>query len=237
MKKPEIKKGDYLSYLKWFWWFIWDDNSIYSWIANVVVAFVLIKFIVYPLLGLIFTTTHPIVAVVSGSMEHKIADECVSYDINGLCAMSAKAICGKTYQEKASLNLQEYWRECGQWYEKRNITFDEFSSYDMKNGFNKGDIILLKGKNSKDLKRGDIIVFQSPFHPEPIIHRIVAINVSDGKRFFTTKGDHNGESGPVDVRIDESKVIGKAYLKIPYMGYIKIWFMEMVYFLRDLVLG
>ena len=52
------------------WYFIWDDDSIYSWLVNVVLAFVLIKFIVYPVLGLLLQTNYPIVAVVSSSMEH-----------------------------------------------------------------------------------------------------------------------------------------------------------------------
>ena len=52
------------------WWFVWEDNSIWSWLVNIVLAFILIKFIVYPGLGLLLTTSHPIVAVVSTSMEH-----------------------------------------------------------------------------------------------------------------------------------------------------------------------
>lgn len=55
---------------KKFRFFIFEDNSIWSWMFDIVFAFVLIKFIVYPLLGLLLSTTHPIVAVVSGSMEH-----------------------------------------------------------------------------------------------------------------------------------------------------------------------
>ena len=56
-------------YWKKFWHFIWEDDSVWSWIANVALAFILIKFIVYPTLVLL-QTTHPVVAVVSESMEH-----------------------------------------------------------------------------------------------------------------------------------------------------------------------
>lgn len=55
---------------KKIWDFIWNDDSLLSWIVNILVAFILIKFLVYPGLGLIFGTNYPIVAVVSGSMEH-----------------------------------------------------------------------------------------------------------------------------------------------------------------------
>src|SRR3989338_5715499 len=61
-----LKKG-----WKKAWHFLWEDDSLLSWAANVIVAFVLIKFVVYPVLGLLLSTSYPVVAVVSGSMEHK----------------------------------------------------------------------------------------------------------------------------------------------------------------------
>ena len=56
--------------LKKFWHFIWEEDSLLSWIVNIIIAFILIKFIVYPGLGYLLATTHPVVAVVSESMEH-----------------------------------------------------------------------------------------------------------------------------------------------------------------------
>lgn len=64
------KTRSFTSQLKRFWHFVWHDDSWLSWIVNVLLAFILVKFIVYPGLGLLLGTTHPIVAVVSGSMEH-----------------------------------------------------------------------------------------------------------------------------------------------------------------------
>ena len=66
MKKEKAKK-----ILKKTWHFIWHDESLLSWIVNVLLAFLIIYFIVYPVLGLVFSTSHPIVAVVSPSMEHQ----------------------------------------------------------------------------------------------------------------------------------------------------------------------
>ena len=56
--------------LKKTWNFFWHDDSLGSWMANIVVAFLVIKFILYPLLGVVLGTSFPIVAVVSESMEH-----------------------------------------------------------------------------------------------------------------------------------------------------------------------
>jgi len=228
MKKPQIKKGDYLSYLKWFWWFLWDDNSVWSWIANVVVAFVVIKFIVYPGLGFLFATSHPIVAVVSGSMEHKYAVECIDADpVTLACISKQTVLCSTIHPRKLFVSFNEYWDICGSWYENKQITKEDFKGFPLSHGFNKGDIIILLGKNPKNLKIGDIIVFQS-FKTEPIIHRIIAINDTPAGRLFTTKGDHNPDSGFIDRNIAENQVIGRAYLRIPYLGYVKIWFVELL---------
>ena len=63
-----------LSYLKKFWYYIWYDDSFGSYIANFAFAYVFIKFILFPSLGLLLGTSFPIVAIVSGSMEHKIVN-------------------------------------------------------------------------------------------------------------------------------------------------------------------
>ena len=52
------------------WHFLWYEDSVASWLVNIVLAFVLIKFVLYPGLGLILGTQFPVVAVVSSSMEH-----------------------------------------------------------------------------------------------------------------------------------------------------------------------
>ena len=58
--------------LKKTWQFIWEDNSVWSWIVNIIIAFVLTKFVIYPILSLVLGTSYPVVAVVSSSMEHTI---------------------------------------------------------------------------------------------------------------------------------------------------------------------
>lgn len=57
--------------LKEFWNWLWHDDSMTSWVVSIALAFVVIKFIVYPLLGLLLGTQFPVVAVVSDSMEHR----------------------------------------------------------------------------------------------------------------------------------------------------------------------
>ena len=104
----------------------------------------------------------------------------------------------------------------------------------MKNGFKKGDIIIVWGRFTPKL--GDIIIFKpgaSSIAPRPIIHRIIDIN-EDGT--FQTKGDHNKEQLTTsnnfyktdETTITKEQIIGKAVIKIPYLGWIKIWFTDLI---------
>lgn len=188
-------------HLKKFWWFIWEDDSIWSWIANVILAFVLIKFVVYPLLGLILSTSHPIVAVVSGSMEHD-----GSFD--------------------------EWWASQQEWYSENGISMEQFRDFSFRNGFNKGDIMVLKGYDPSRINVGDIIVFTAN-KPDPIIHRVVAKWNSDGKIHFQTKGDFNhGFANVGEEDILQERVIGRALFRIPYIGYVKIAFVGLIDLIR-----
>ena len=154
MNKKEGKK-----LLKKTWHFIWEDNSIWSWIVNIVLAFVLIKFIVYPGLGFILSTSHPVVAVVSESMEHR-------------------------------MEFDEWWKRNNDWYIENGVTKQEFEEFSLKNGFNKGDIILLVGRSAEQIEVGNVIVLNSN-GKDPIIHRVVTKMEDNDEIYFQTKGDNN----------------------------------------------
>src|SRR3989338_778022 len=145
-------KKDTRKVLQKVWHFICEDNSIWSWIVNIILAFVLIKFIVYPGLGFLLNTTHPVVAVVSESMEH-------------------------------NANFENWWDKNGQWYIDRDIDKPQFSEFSLKNGFNKGDIMILFGKSPDKIETGDVIVFVSN-KKDPIIHRVVKKAEEDGIFYY-----------------------------------------------------
>ena len=198
MNKKKFKK-----LLKKTWHFIWEDNSIWSWVVNIILAFVLIKFIVYPGLGLILSTSHPVVAVVSSSMEH-------------------------------NMNFEAWWEENKDWYMENGINEDDFETSSFRNGFNKGDIMVLVGKDAKNIEVGNVIVFRSS-KKDPIIHRVVKKFENDNDIYFQTKGDNNEDSIKNDAldetNIREDVIIGKAVLRVPFLGYIKIWFVAALKFL------
>lgn len=179
--------------LKRIWHFIWEDNSMASWLVNILLAFVLVKFIIYPGLGLLFGTSYPVVAVVSGSMTHD------------------------------NLHFDTWWDANKEWYSGSGLTKEQFEEFPFYNGFNEGDIMVLFGTELPNVKTGEVIVYAS--HPDypPIIHRVVN---KQGVEYLETKGDHNVV--PDKEKVNEEKLIGKAVLRIPYLGWVKIWFTELI---------
>jgi signal peptidase I len=235
------KKGRFRSASKKVWNFIWNDDSVWSWIVNIVLAFVIIKFIFYPAIGLALGTNHPIVAVISESMEHKTnpacrevnsARECVSY------YPGVYVLCSRVFPEKTKVDSGIFWESCGSFYSQYNITQEDFSRFPFSSGFNKGDLIILRGKKPGSINVGDIVVY-SAGNFEPIIHRVVHKNETFSeaenrtKYYFTTKGDHNSDSIPLDINFPEEKVLGTGLVRVPYLGYIKIWFVD--YFVAPIV--
>jgi signal peptidase I len=188
--------------LKKIWYFLWEEESIWSWIANVVLAFLIIKFLLYPGLGFVLGTPAPIVAVVSGSMEH---------DGNFDQFWSEPMCCNSACSRK---EVQ------GTFYENMNITRAQFSDFDFLNGFNKGDIMILY--SPEDAETGDVIVYIVPNRPDPIIHRVISKSEENGRALFWTKGDHNCDTGDFEEHIPSERVIGKAVWRVPLLGWVKI---------------
>ncbi len=208
--KPAAQAGK--TPLQKAWHFLWYEDSVASWVASIGLAFVLIKFVIYPVLGVALGTTFPVVAVVSESMEH-------------------------------TQSFDAWWAQQESLYAQFNITKSEFARFPMDGGFNKGDIILLVGAGPDKVAKGDVIVFWGG-KAYPIIHRVVQVGTGkDGVRFFETKGDNNLGQIVEPPLLDEryvpmtracsddpsgrcQVVFGRAVLRIPYLGWVKIGFVD-----------
>ena len=84
----------------------------------------------------------------------------------------------------------------------------------------KGDMIVIQG--TQDVKVGDIIVYESQLYKYPIIHRVIEVS-TEGVR---TKGDNNSGPDPWVTPLD--KVRGKAILRIPLLGWVKVGAFELL---------
>lgn len=164
-------------------------------------------------LGYALHTETPVVAVFSCSMEHTRVN-------NWYCGLPSDQVCGKKI-EADPRSLEEYWNICGSWYESNGISKDIFNSFVFNKGLTVGDMIVVYGGN--DVSVGNIIIFNTNVRKYPIIHRIYKIN-PDGA--ILTKGDNNEYPDNWSPEITKSNINGKAVLKIPLLGWVKILFVE-----------
>ncbi len=171
--------------IKKIWKYLQKDTWD-SWLVSLILVFIIIKFVFFPLLSLATGTSLPLVVVESCSMYHETS-------FNG------------------------WWTANSAWYDANDIAASEFKSYSMHNGLNKGDIILVWGHSNYN--KGDIIIFSAPTK-YPIIHRIISESP------LSTKGDHNLGQLDVEKDIQEEVIIGKAVVKIPLLGWLKLVFFE-----------
>jgi signal peptidase I len=225
MERQIINQNSNTNNLKKAWKWIWNSDSAWSWIVALLLIFVFIKFIFFPAISLIMGTSLPLAGVESSSMDHQIISD----------GYSTYNICGKIFDKQniKHLSFDDYWNNCGSWYEEKNISKTLFSSFSLSSGFSKGDIIIVWGRFTP--KIGDIIIFgpnQDSLSPHPIIHRIVSIN----NNIIQTKGDHNQAQLTAnnniyktdETNIQENQIIGKAIFKVPYLGWPKVWLSDII---------
>jgi len=185
--------------LKKFWHLLWKDESWKGWIFSIIFLFVFIKFILFPILGLITGTSLPLAIVESCSMYHK-GNFLSSYD--------------------------SWWKNHENKYEEFEITKERFEKYTLKKGFNKGDILFITGVKAEEIKVGDIIIFNANYQ-NPLIHRVIDVKKENNKYSFSTIGDNNNGQLEVEQNISENQIIGKARFNIaPYVGWVKLIFFE-----------
>ena len=184
-----------------FWFLLWKDNSFKGWIFSLIVIFIFIRFIFFPLLSLTTGTTLPLAIVESCSMYHH----------------------GDIFS-----NFNKWWSGHEHYYLMRNITKREFDNFKFYNGLDKGDVLFIVGTSPQNIKVGDIIVFNIPGQSVPVIHRVVNITFSNGTYFFSTMGDNNaGQQLPLEKKINQGQIVGKAVLKAaPFVGWVKLIFFQ-----------
>lgn len=189
-------------YLDKFWFLLWKDDSLKGWIFSIVFLLVFIKLIFFPGLSLLTGTELPLAIVESCSMYH---------DGNLLS------------------NFNEWYERHDEKYKGFGISENEFQNFGFKKGFNKGDILFIIGTDAEDLDVGDVVIFHSN-RKNPIIHRIIEKETEEdtGDIYFSTIGDNNNGQLQSELKIHESRIIGKAVFRlVPYLGWGKLIFFEL----------
>lgn len=116
-----------------------------------------------------------------------------------------------------SSGFENWWNANGAKYEARGINKEQFQEFSLKNGLNKGDIIIVKGK--ENYEAGDIVIFIANTQ-YPIIHRLIRDNP------YQTLGDNNPTQLAFEQYINDEQVIGQAWGRIPLLGWVKLIFFE-----------
>lgn len=92
----------------------------------------------------------------------------------------------------------------------------------MEPAINRGDLVLTKITDSKDIVVGDVITFYPSINPDAYLtHRVIekTENYNDlGLIGFKTKGDNNESAD--NMVVSEKKVVGVVKIVIPYLGFI-----------------
>lgn len=104
------------------------------------------------------------------------------------------------------------------------MPFYAIPSASMAPTLNVGDLVIVRGVNPCAINVGDIIVFNVPkaysgLSPSPVIHRVIAIEWSEGTPFFRTKGDN--PSCDVDPwLVPAENILGVYVTRVPFLGYV-----------------
>lgn len=82
-----------------------------------------------------------------------------------------------------------------------------------------GSLIVADGCSPEEIREGDVISFVANEKLVTVTHRVVSIDSEN--RLFYTKGDANNTADGSPVAFEN--LIGKAVIRIPYLGYASIW--------------
>jgi len=98
----------------------------------------------------------------------------------------------------------------------------------MEPTFYKGDLVVVKGIDPREIGVGDVIVYDNPIRHIPVVHRVVGIEKEEGRFFFYTKGDNSRTNQYTDQvagiapPIRDDWVEGRVVLIVPKLGWFKV---------------
>lgn len=111
------------------------------------------------------------------------------------------------------------------------------SSGSMAPAFNRGDLVILWGRDADGIDVGDVIAFRAPNPYEatvqsPVLHRVIGKFDRNGEIYFETRGDANPSPDPWEV--PAPNLVGECAARIPYLG-LPILFAKNIYGLASLL--
>lgn len=96
------------------------------------------------------------------------------------------------------------------------------TSNSMADTLKRGDVVFVKPVTFNELQVGDVVTVESADGKFHFTHRIVEINKAEGT--VNTRGDANDSDDPMPA--DGEKIVGKMWYKVPFLGYLSIFFLN-----------
>lgn len=103
------------------------------------------------------------------------------------------------------------------WLVFRGFNESDYASWPFMNGMEVGDAVTV---TPGSISVGDVIIYYRG--NDMIIHRVVNTTEIGGVNYYTTKGDANPESMAFEVNVPESLVVGKAGVRVPFIGWPRV---------------
>lgn len=105
-------------------------------------------------------------------------------------------------------------------------------SSSMEPTFYRGDLVVVKGYDTEDIRVGDIIVYDNPYRGVPVVHRVIDIKKTENGLMFYTKGDNqrtnqlSDQTSGIAPPIRPSWIRGKVILIVPKLGWLRVMLTE-----------
>lgn len=195
-KHNQKGKGKQNVFIK-IWNFLWKSNSVWSWIASLIIIFLIVKFVVFPFFGFMLGSPLPFVIIESSSMVHE-GNFDQWFSLHGLWYLNNNI----TKEE-----IEEWSWNNG--LDKGDIIIVrglKDYNYDI------GDVIIFKIENQETPIIHRIVNIE--------------ITEAD-KKIFSTKGDHNDAQWDYEILIREEQILGESIGRVPKLGWIKLFFVEL----------
>lgn len=88
----------------------------------------------------------------------------------------------------------------------------------------RGHLLVLQKRAPDNILVGDIIVFNATWNSDPVVHRVVRVEVVDNETRWYTQGDNRVTNPSEDPGYrDYNDIIGVVVSVIPYLGYITLY--------------
>ena len=84
-----------------------------------------------------------------------------------------------------------------------------------------GSLVFTSTRLAEEIAIGDVVVVRNAPDVPQIIHRVVGIDLSTGRRLATTRGDANSANDPEPFDLSGAVVVPTAV--VPYVGYLLIF--------------